>query len=139
MSKRKPTPKFKKQVAERADFRCEYCQCPKAYVPDPFEVEHIVAFSLGGKLVLSNVAWSCRGCNNEKSNKIEAVDPVTNHKVPLYNPRKHSWNEHFTWDESTLLIIGISPMGRATVEQLKLNRPELLNLRSLLYLVGLHP
>ncbi len=139
MSKRKPTPKFKLQVAKRAKHCCEYCHCPKAYVPDPFEVEHILPFSLGGKLILSNVAYSCLGCNHAKSNKIEALDNVSNQMVPLFNPRKHEWLEHFNWDESTLLVIGITPTGRASVAALNLNREELLNLRALLNIVGLHP
>lgn len=39
----------------------------------------------------------------------------------------------------TKLIIGISSIGRATVEALKLNRPGLMNLRRVLYTLGEHP
>ena len=37
------------------------------------------------------------------------------------------------------IIEGISDMGRATVEQLKLNRTGVVNLRRALFLVGVHP
>jgi hypothetical protein len=38
-----------------------------------------------------------------------------------------------------LLIIGKTPMGRATVEALKLNRPSLLITRQIWFLWGVHP
>lgn len=36
-------------------------------------------------------------------------------------------------------IIGLTPTGRATVEALRLNRPEVVNLRRLLFAHGEHP
>ena len=38
-----------------------------------------------------------------------------------------------------MLIVGRTMAGRATVEALHLNRPELINLRRVLYAVGEHP
>jgi len=38
-----------------------------------------------------------------------------------------------------MVIIGLTATGRATVAALHLNRPELLNLRHALYVIGLHP
>jgi hypothetical protein len=38
-----------------------------------------------------------------------------------------------------MLIIGRTATGRATIEALHLNRPELLNLRRALRAVGAHP
>gem|GEM_PF-4995517 len=37
------------------------------------------------------------------------------------------------------LIIGITPIGRATVEELQLNRNGVVNLRKVLYQMGEHP
>jgi hypothetical protein len=57
----------------------------------------------------------------------------------LFHPRKQRWQDHFTWDEHFEPIIGFTATGRATVEALQLNRPELVNLRRLLYAAGEHP
>lgn len=34
-------------VAQRANFRCEYCRLPEAYAIYPFEVDHIIAVKHG--------------------------------------------------------------------------------------------
>lgn len=131
--------KLKDQVAKRAKYLCEYCKCPKAYAPSPFDTEHIIPISKQGTSDLMNLAFSCNGCNGSKYNKIEALDPVSNQIVPLFNPRKVNWTAHFTWSNDSLLIIGITATGRATIALLQLNRAELVNIRRLLLLVGEHP
>ena len=123
----------------RARFLCEYCLSQEYFSPDPFEVDHIIATSQGGSDTLDNLALSCSGCNGYKSGAISAIDPGTVQRVPLYNPRKDVWSDHFRWHENFTLIIGISPTGRATVEKLKLNRASVVNLRTVLYKVGEHP
>jgi hypothetical protein len=62
-----------------------------------------------------------------------------NKAVPLYNPREQRWDEHFSWSEDYLRITGLTPIGRATVEALRLNREGLVNMRRILYAVGEHP
>jgi hypothetical protein len=42
----------------------------------------------------------------------------------------------YHWDARFELIIGLTATGRATVEARLLNRPELVNLRRLLYVAG---
>ena len=59
--------------------------------------------------------------------------------VSLYNPRIHSWDDHFCWNETYDSMIGVSSIGRATILKLKLNREVVVNLRILLLFVGLHP
>lgn len=126
-------------VANRASLLCEYCKAPRNYSPSPFNVEHIVPISRGGDSHTDNLAHSCHGCNCLKSDKVSAIDPVSDLEVPLFHPRRDEWSDHFVWDASGLLIIGTTPTGRATVDLLKLDRPELINLRSLLVMVGKHP
>ena len=104
-----------------------------------FSVEHIEPRSRRGASTLDNLAFSCQGCNNFKYNKVEAVDPVSGQRVSLFHPRLHRWPDHFTWSEDYTQVIGISATGRATVEELRLNREGLLNLRELLYAAGKHP
>ena len=139
MLRKKPSAKLRKLVAERAAYRCEYCKSLKSYSPSPFNLEHIFPISQKGLTVLDNLAFSCYGCNRKKSDKVSFLDPLDGQLAPFFNPRKEEWSTHFAWSENELLIIGITPSGRATVEGLQLNREELLNLRSLLKLILLHP
>lgn len=78
-------------------------------------------------------------CNGHKYNRTEAPDPTERTLVPLYNPRRQRWQDHFCWSEDYAQIIGLTPIGRATVETLKLNRMGLVNMRQVLYLIGKHP
>jgi hypothetical protein len=53
--------------------------------------------------------------------KPKPFDPVTNSTVPIFNPRTQIWNEHFEMSKNGTQIIGKTPIGRGTVEALKLN------------------
>jgi hypothetical protein len=64
---------------------------------------------------------------------------VTDQLVELFHPRQQRWQAHFSWDEQFERVIGLTATGRATVEALQLNRPEVLNLRRLLCAAGKHP
>ncbi len=130
---------LKRLVRERAGGRCEYCGCPDTHSPAPFSGEHILPKSKGGTDELANLCWSCQGCNNIKFTATTAIDHLTGATVPLFNPRRDRWGEHFFWDFEEIRVIGQTPIGRATVSKLHLNRPELLNLRKALLAVGLHP
>lgn len=127
------------KVAQRAGHICEYCRTPSAFSSSKFSVEHIIPRSIGGTNVLENLAYACQGCNNIKFTKTEALDPERNVLVPIFHPREHNWGDHFCWDVGLLEIIGLTPTGRATVDALKLNRIEVCNLRSVLFLIGEHP
>ena len=129
----------KRRVAERARHCCEYCLCPSRFSSDPFSIEHVVPRSEGGISSESNLALSCQGCNNRKYTSTQATDPVSGETVPLFNPREHRWFEHFAWSHDFNQIIGITSIGRATVEKLQLNREGVVNLRRLLRVAGEHP
>lgn len=129
----------KREVAERAHGCCEYCHSQAKYAMQSFSIEHIVPSSRGGETVAKNLALACQGCNNHKYTKIDGNDPITGEIVSLYHPRNQQWNDHFSWNDDFTLIIGITPTGRATVEELGLNREGLINLRRILYGAGEHP
>lgn len=94
---------------------------------------------LNGATTLDNLAWSCQGCNNHKAAKIENPDPETGVLAPFYHPRQHQWSDHFTWSEDYTHVVGLTPIGRATVLTLDLNRRNLINLRLMLINNGEHP
>lgn len=126
-------------VYQRARGCCEYCLSQVEYSPDPFSIEHIVPQSRAGTHELSNLALSCQGCNNRKFTATRAPDPVTGELAPLYHPRRDHWADHFAWSDDCLLLVGLTPTGRATIEKLALNRPGVVNLRRLLRLIQRHP
>jgi hypothetical protein len=45
----------------------------------------------------------------------------------LFHPRTENWNDHFRWDG--VVVVGLSPTGRATVAALQLNRSSILAIR----------
>lgn len=139
MSRRYISAQEQSAIIERAQGRCEYCQSWMSYATQSFVCEHIIPISRDGETTLENLALACGGCNGHKYNKVEAPDPVDGKLVPLYNPRRQRWQDHFGWDEDYTHVVGLTPTGRATVEALKLNRPGVVNMRKLLRTVGKHP
>jgi len=126
-------------VFERAKFTCEYCFSLEQYSSSPFNVEHIIPLSKSGTNDIENLALACHGCNLYKYNKMFGFDEESGLLYPLYNPRQVEWKSHFKWNEDFTMILGITPIGRATVETLRLNRFRLLNQRFVFRLVDLHP
>jgi len=83
---------------------------------------------------------SCGFCNNYKGDRTTGVDPITGETVALFNPRTQQWHEHFHWSEDGLRVIGLTPVGRATVSLLHLaDDPDAITVRSYWVLAGWHP
>jgi 5-methylcytosine-specific restriction endonuclease McrA len=115
-------------VRHRADNRCEYCLLPHAVAPlFAFHIEHIRAKQHGGDDVPINLALACPDCNRFKGPNLSAVDPKSNEVVPLFNPRKQSWDDHFLWRGAR--IVGRTATGRATVRILNMNQEERVEMR----------
>ena len=129
----------KRDLAVLARFLCEYCKSPEAYATHRFSVDHIVPCSKGGSSGIENLAYACQGCNSFKYNKIEGLDPLTGKMFPLFNPRTQEWKSHFAWNEDYTRMIGRTRYGVVTILALRLNRPNLINLRKLLVGTGKHP
>ena len=70
---------------------------------------------------------------------MRAIDPESGNLVMLYNPRTHRWQEHFVWGANVTQLFGLTAIGRATIQTLRLNRLGVMNLRQLLILAGKHP
>ena len=133
------TKKTKFFIAQRAAFCCEYCISQEKYAPDYFSIEHIMPQAKKGTNAIENLAFSCLACNSHKYTHTHTIDPISGILVPLYNPRTDIWDNHFRWNNDFSLITGITPIGRATIEKLHLNRISLVNLRLVLAFVGKHP
>jgi HNH endonuclease len=130
---------LRRLVTDRAGGCCEYCRCQAWYTPVSFSLDHIMPRSRRGKTRPDNLALSCLGCNQHKAKRTSALDPETNQGVSLFHPRQHRWDEHFAWRADFTMMIGLTPIGRATIMALQLNRTALVNLRRVLYTIGEHP
>ena len=139
MAEHHVTPRQRSQIARRAGNRCEYCLSPVSFAIHTFHIEHIVPLALGGQTTLSNLAYSCGGCNSFKHTRVTGRDPISNEMVPLYNPRQDRWHDHFAWGNDFLQIVGLTATGRATISTLYLNRSGLVNLRRALFAISEHP
>ena len=49
---------LRRKVAQRADFRCEYCRFPEIAAMVKFQLEHIISLKHGGKTILENLAYA---------------------------------------------------------------------------------
>lgn len=124
-------------VETRAGSRCEYCRMHQSLQGATFHVEHIIPKAKGGASDPSNYAWCCPSCNLHKSDRTRVIDPADSKSVPLFNPRKDSWSEHFQWDGYR--VAGKTSVGRATVAALVLNHARRLTVREAESLFGLFP
>ena len=115
-------------VRERADNRCEYCLLRQEYCEFTHRIEHIVSKQHGGRDAVDNLAPACHRCNLKKGPNLTGVDAVTRELVPLFDPRRNRWEEHFEFQNTK--IEGLTPTGRATVRLLAMNDPRRLELRS---------
>ena len=68
---------------------------------------------------------------------LTTFDPLSNALVPLFNPRRYTWSEHFILQDAS--IVGLTPIGRATVVLLKLNASTRLLHRRTLIAQGRYP
>lgn len=113
---------LQRRVRVRAAERCEYCRIAQANQEATFHVDHITPRANGGKTTFDNLALACVSCSLRKGARTSAVDPDTGETTEMFHPRLHAWNEHFAFDASCE-IAGRTPIGRATVVLLRLNRP----------------
>jgi hypothetical protein len=130
-------PVLAKLVRERARGICEYCHIPEIYDRPAFELEHIVSRQHRGTTTAANLAWACFACNKRKGPNLSGIDELTGALVPLFHPRRHSWSRHFRWNGP--LLVGRTPIGRATIAVLGINLPLRVRLREELIEEGLLP
>ncbi len=119
--------KLRRLVRNRSGERCEYCHLSQAGQEASFHIDHITPLASGGQTVAESLALACVSCSLRKGARQTVMDPNTGDYVPLYDPRHHRWSEHFAWQGVRLL--GLTAIGRATINALDLNRPLILAIR----------
>ncbi|NOT63345.1 MAG: HNH endonuclease [Acidobacteria bacterium] len=130
---------IRRAVQAASNGQCAYCRSQPSNSGIPLHFEHILALALGGLNIFANLCLACSPCNLHKGVLTHGLDPLTEMMMPLFHPRQQKWNEHFTWDESGTLIVGLTPTGRATINALQLNNDLLVVARSTWVRAGTHP
>lgn len=137
MTARSISPALRTQVIDRAQNRCEYCGLSQLGQEATFHIDHILPVAAGGQSRSENLALACVSCSLRKAARQRAMDPETQNMVPLFHPRQDTWNTHFQW--AGFRIFGRTPVGRATVAALHLNRTLILSIREEEAKLGRHP
>jgi hypothetical protein len=130
---------LRQQVLALEQGYCAYCQGPEVLMGVTFEIEHIFPLAAGGETVLMNLCLSCPTCNRYKAARLTAYDPENHIEVPLFHPRQQVWSEHFTGNADATQLLGLTPIGRATILALQINRPVIQQLRRYWHVLKLHP
>jgi hypothetical protein len=118
----------RRRVRARAGNACEYCGLHQKYSPlASLQIEHILPVKHGGTDQITNLAIACIDCNLSKGSNIAGIDPLTGVVTELFHPRRQKWSEHFEWRGA--YIAGTTAIGRTTVQVLRMNSDEQLQLR----------
>jgi hypothetical protein len=119
-------------VRQRAGNRCEYRRLRQEHSWLTHHIEHIVAKQHGGSDEVDNLALARHRCNLQKGPNLTGFDRDTSAIVPLFNPRRDEWDEHFAMFQP--YIEGRTPTGRVTVQVLAMNDARRVQFRSELIL-----
>lgn len=108
-----------RRVELRAGRRCEYCRMHLSLQGATFHIEHVTPRSRGGASNLENFALACPACNLHKADRLELPDLAGGGHVPVFHPRNDRWVDHFKF--RGYRVLGLTAVGRATVEALRMN------------------
>jgi hypothetical protein len=123
-------------VRTRARNCCEYRLLPQDSCSLTHHIEHVVPRQHGGSDHHGNLALACHRCNLRKGPNLTGLDPITGEIVPLFDPRRDRWPDHFRARRSAAhrrrgrrechncrgpVIEGVTAVGRTTVKVLSMN------------------
>ncbi|MEM7126372.1 MAG: HNH endonuclease signature motif containing protein [Chloroflexota bacterium] len=130
---------LRQRIRNRFGNCCAYCRTAESLTVAIFEFEHILPLSLGGLTEYANLCFSCPTCNRYKASRQYAIEPVSGYKFPLFHPQEQRWADHFAWNEPSTKIIGLTSIGKTTLEALRMNRPQLIRVRRMWVTLEEHP
>jgi hypothetical protein len=75
--------------------------------------------------VRRRAGYRCEYCHlpedyGDFRHEIDHIVPKKHHG--LFHPRRDRWQDHFRW--SGLILSGLTPVGRTTIEVLRINDPD---------------
>lgn len=98
---------------------------------------HVIAKKHRGETESENLALACFYCNSYQGPNVAGIDPETNANTPLFHPRRDTWSDHFRWNGPQL--IGLTPVGRTTIDVLRINHFDAVAVRASLIDEGVFP
>ena len=125
---------LRRRVRKRFCDACAYCQTLEALTVTIFEIEHIVPRAAGGETLFDNLCLACPSCNRFKSDRVTGSN-----EVRLFHPQQDVWSEHFGWSVDGTTLVGLSDIGRETTSLLRINRPQMIRVRSMWFAFDAHP
>jgi hypothetical protein len=128
---------LRRLVIHRSGDRCEYCGLSQAGQVATFHIDHIIPEVAGGSTTADNLALACVSCSLRKGARQLIKDPVTGEMVLIFHPRQQIWKEHFDWND--VEVVGLTVVGRATIDALSLNRPIMSAIRAEERFFNRHP
>lgn len=106
--------------------RCGYCGVSEAFMGSLLEIDHFVPTSAGGTDNLDNLIYACTACNRFKRDYVpEKHSPES---LRLLHPKRDDVREHIAELDQGRLI-GLTSRGWFHLQQLNLNRPQLVEMR----------
>src|SRR5437868_2359719 len=105
------------EIAERAEFLCEYCLLAEGDALFAFQVDHIISRKHEGQTVASNL-FACAVCNRLKGSDLGTISRRTGLLTRFFNPRTDNWSKHFKLNRE--IIEPLSDIGEGTVRILGL-------------------
>lgn len=129
----------RQRLQAEAQGRCAYCHTLTSITGARLVVDHIIPESAGGQTVVENLCLACHSCNEFKGTQILACDALTGKHVRIFHPRRNRWTDHFRWTRDGTEIVGVTPIGRATLLALRMNHPIIVEARRLWVAAGWHP
>lgn len=128
---------LRRQVAERAQYRCEYCRVHQDDRLFAHEIDHVYAEKHAGQTVLENLSLACSECNRYKGSDLCSLDLETETIVSLFHPRRDRWAEHFRILDG--ILEPLTPNARVTARLLHFNDADAVDRRRLLIEGGRYP
>jgi 5-methylcytosine-specific restriction endonuclease McrA len=129
--------KLRAFIAQRADFRCEYCLVHQEDLMLTCQIDHVISVKHGGLTEPGNLAFCCLICNINKGSDIGTILFPTHEFVRFFNPRNDHWSDHF--ELKNALILPKTKIGEATAKIFQFNMPQRVMRREFLIAVEKHP
>jgi hypothetical protein len=111
---------IRRRVAQRAEWRCEYCLLSEDDSGFRHQIDHIVSKKHGGDSSEDNLAFACAVCNRNKGSDVAALG-LGGRPVSLFHPRRQAWRDHFRLDGP--IVRPLTATGEVTIRVLRLNDP----------------
>lgn len=128
--------RLRRELAQRAEYRCEHCLIPERCAGFDHQVDHVISKKHGGSHAVDNLAFCCVLRNRHKGPDIGSLDGQGNF-VRFFNPRTDQWADHFVL--SRPVIEPRTPEGEVTARVLRLNDARRVMERRLLQQLGAYP